>query len=271
MMKRFLALFITILLTISCTFAVFAAEDRQRVYDKAGLFSSGEITELERKLGRAVDKTGLDFVILTTSDKDGATLADYADDFYDYGGFGTDADHSGLIMLIDMQDRTVYMGTTGKACDYLTDKRINDLTDDNDELYEYLADERYADAAAEFIGGVEDYVRQGIPGARKLTFLEILLALIIPGLAAFFYIRSIQNQYAMTAEKRNIGRNALAFSADSSFAFAVNEDDLLHHSLTFRTIPRTSGSTGSGNSGGSTMHKSHSGTLHGGGGGGRHF
>lgn len=272
-MKRFLALFITILLTMCCTITVFAAEDRQRVFDKAGVFTAEEAAGLEDELKEAVDEIGMDFVILTTSDKEGASLQDYADDFYDYGGFGTDAEGSGLLMLIDMEDRTVYVSTKGKAIKYLTDKRLSNLTDNNDQLYEYLASGYYEDAVQNVIGEVEDYVEQGIPGAKKLTFFEILLAIAVPALVAYLYISSIKRQYTMKAEKENSANYAIAYRNTSAFAFAVNADELISHKVVTRIIPVTSNhsDSDSDDSGHSTTHTSHSGSIHGGGGGGRHF
>jgi len=230
----------------------------------------------------------MDFIILTTSDKDGASLRDYADDFYENGGFGTDEEHSGLVMLIDMEERTVYMSTTGKAIRYLTDQRILRLTDYNDELYDELADGDYKDAAEVCIEGVRAFVKEGIvsdqhnydeeTGAidyykpqKRLTFFELLISLLIPGFIAWRYTKNIKRQYAMEAEKKNNLQFARAYRALSAFAFAVNADDMIKHNVTCRPIPRPTGGSGSGSSGTSTIHHSSSGGVHGGGGGGRHF
>ena len=61
------------------------------------------------------------------------------------GGFGTGSDQSGILFLIDMDNRELYISTNGQMIRYMTDSRINDVLDD---VYNYAADADYYGAAA---------------------------------------------------------------------------------------------------------------------------
>ena len=84
--------------------SVFAAGD-QRVYDQAGLFTQAEVQELEESVAEHRKSTQMDIVIVTTDDAQGKTSQAYADDFYDYNGFGEGSDNTGILLLIDMDNR----------------------------------------------------------------------------------------------------------------------------------------------------------------------
>ena len=56
---------------------------------------------------------------------------EYADDFYDYNGYGMGEKHNGIIMLISMENRDVWFGTTGSAIKtFSLDKSYEQIWDD---------------------------------------------------------------------------------------------------------------------------------------------
>lgn len=82
--------------------SVWAETGDQRVFDQAGLWNQEEISRLESRIRELRDQMKMDVVLVTTSDAQGKTSRDYADDFYDQGGFGTRKDCSGVLYLIDL-------------------------------------------------------------------------------------------------------------------------------------------------------------------------
>jgi len=280
MMKRIITLLAALALVCTCVMPAFAAQQKQRLYDYAGLLTQEEKIELESKIQEASDQMNMDLVILTTDDKGGKSMAAYADDFFDEGGFGVGDEQSGLLFLIDMEDRTVYLSTKGKAIEYFTDSRILDITDENDELYRDLSGGWYANAVEDCIESARWIYELGIPSyqytteetvpVKRLNLFEIILSLGLPALIAGIYTKNIKNQYEMKAEKRNLSAARFAYRSLCAFAFAKATDDLIDHHVTTRVIPRVSSSSG-GSAGRSTVHQSSSGSFHGGGGGGRHF
>ena len=62
---------------------VYAKDFDTYVYDKAGVLSSEEEEQLNMELKEAREKTGMDFVVVTTNNTGGRSAESYADDFYD--------------------------------------------------------------------------------------------------------------------------------------------------------------------------------------------
>lgn len=284
-MKKLTALCAALLLVMSCVIPAAAAENGQRVYDQAGLLSDNERASLEDMIAQAVDRTGLDIAVVTTNSKDGKTRVEYADDFYDEHGFGIGDEKSGLLFLIDMEDRRVYMSTTGDAAKYFTDSRIYDMTDGDDTLFDHLAYGEYKLAAERFLERVLYYHGLGIeadqhyvyadapaqPGQKSISLFELIVAAFIPGVIGFSVVRNIRNQYGMKKEKVQASNYRFAYRGTAAFAYGMLGDELLSRDVTRHRRPIVQVEKGPGHSGGSTIHMGGSGTFHGGGGGGRSF
>lgn len=74
-------------------------ETRQlpRLVDRADLLSELEEEELEARLDEISERQQADVVVVTVNSLDGKSAQDYADDFYDYNGYGIGTDKSGWI------------------------------------------------------------------------------------------------------------------------------------------------------------------------------
>ena len=289
-MKKLLSLLTAAFLIVSVAMPAFAGESKQRVYDYAGLLNASEISELEDELEDASTKMNMDVVALSADDRGGKTSLEYAEDFYDASGLGTGKGKSGVVIFIDMEERSVFISTTGNAINYFNDDRIKSLTDESDELYSYLADGDYKNAFETVIVGLQVYYEMGVEYGqqtyneetgeytkyRTLSAFDIIIALLIPAVVAFLYVNNIKKQYRMEKDYEVSAASKLAYQATAGFAFAVAADELLSHNVTTRIIPvaAPTGQASGGSSSGShtsTVHRGSSGTYHGGGGGGRHF
>ena len=83
-----------------------------------------------------------------------------ADDFYDENAFGYDAPHgTGILFLIDMDNRQAWISTSGEAITYFTDQRI-EWTLDN--IFEFLPDGNYAGSFQAFLDSVELYMNRPV-------------------------------------------------------------------------------------------------------------
>lgn len=244
-----------------------AAADGQPVFDEAGLFRAEEITSLEDECKRLSEKWNFDFVIATTDDAEGKTAQAYADDFYDTGGFGRGSDKSGLLFLIDLDNREAYISTAGAAIDLYTDSRIEQMLDD---VVFYLPDEEYYHAAAAFLESADAFARQGVPkkhyrydaetGRILRTYSLSWGNFVIAGAAAL----AVSLTFAALLYAR-YNRNAKAapypFRQQSKMELVQSEDHFLNKTVVTRRI-----NTSSGGGGGSSVHTSSGGRSHGGGG-----
>lgn len=247
MKKKVTAGFAAILLCVWFSFTGVFATGQNRVYDYAGLFTTAETQELEESAAEYREKTNLDLVIVTIDDAQGKTSREYADDFYDYNGFGVGSDHSGALLLIDMDNRMAYLSTTGKAIGILTDSRIQEITD---EVASYVGDGEYAKGARVFLEKTDEFVNPNITGM-------LLIALVLAVLVGAGSVAGVWYKYTHghKADQYELDKN-------SSLNLSQREDIFMGRFVTSRKIPRNTG----GGGGGSSTHTSSSGTTHGGGG-----
>ncbi|MCI8309580.1 MAG: TPM domain-containing protein [Clostridia bacterium] len=104
-------------------------DETEKIYDFAELFSEEEEKELLKKVTKFIKKNKMDMVIVTIDENNKQTAQIYADDFYDYNYFGIGTNHDGILFLIDMDTREVYISTTGKAIQVYTDRYIDRMLD----------------------------------------------------------------------------------------------------------------------------------------------
>lgn len=271
--------FLTILcLSVGLLAGMSASAEESYVYDRAELMSEAERLELHAMAMKLSDDWETNFVAATTDDTQGKTTQEYADDFYDEL-FQEDDEEDGILYLIDMEHREIYVSTSGLAIRYLTDERIEWVLD---EIYPHVVDGDYYMAFVEGMSRTRDFLREGIPRDQyhydvetgeidaykepmKLTVGEVLLALFAGLIPAAVTIGIIKAKYQLKFEDFHYD----AYT-DSDIRLSVKSDRLVNTFVTHRRIPRNNGNSGGGRSSGggsrSSVHTSSSGRSHGGGG-----
>lgn len=141
-------------------------ENQSKVYDGAGLFTEEEINNIQVMCINSAKQTELDVMIVTTDDAEGKSSEEYADDFYDNMKFGYDQMASGILFLIDMDNREYYISTAGKAIEYFNDDILEDMIN---SLHDYMVSGDYYTASEAFITAVTNFVLQGGTSSRSET------------------------------------------------------------------------------------------------------
>lgn len=247
------------------------------VYDQADLLNEEEEQSLEELAIQLRDNWNMNFLVVTTDDANGKSSRDYADDFYDER-FPEDAQEDGVLFLIDMDHREIYLSTCGQAIRYLTDSRIDNILD---RAYEEVADGDYYGTFVTFFDRTEYYLKQGIPSdqynydtetgerdyyydshkePKSITPVEGIIAVAAAVAAAAVACGVIIGKYQLKFEDFHYD----AYT-DCEVRLSVNEDRLVNSFVTHRRIPRNDGNHSGGGSRSSTHHSS-SGRSHGGGG-----
>jgi len=193
-LKGFICFFVAAFISFSQVSPIWAAEGT-RVFDEAGLFSAEEVQELETRIDEVRDSQDADLAVLTVEDAQGESAESYADDFYDTHGLGVGDDASGILLSIDMDNREIYVSTTGYAMKVLTDARVEKVLD---AAYDSVADGNYAEGALGAIDSIENYLEMGVPAGQytqvreekkhSLEWYEVLFAA-VSGVAAVFHFR----------------------------------------------------------------------------------
>lgn len=150
-----------------------AVDATEKVYDFADLLTDSEEKKLYQQATKFIKKTELDLAIVTVSDYtkprcDGDCTRTYADDFYDYNEFGIGSRHSGVLFLVDMKTRTIYMTTTGDAMDMYNDYRIEQIMD---AIYQEFTNQNYYDGIAKFMTILEKYDTIGIANSKDSHYV----------------------------------------------------------------------------------------------------
>jgi uncharacterized protein len=254
-----------------------------RVVDDAGLLTESEIDTLQARIQALVEEYQFDIVIVTQQSTEGKTPEAYADDFFDYGGYGWRndgeeeiTDGSGILFLLAMKDRDWHISTKGSGISYFYDSDIQQIGQD---MLENLRAEEYAGAFDIFLDHTEARLAAGSdtgetgganaqPGAsasgigglsaQRAVNVGVLLVGLGVSLILALVIVGAMKRKMNTARPQE---SAQAYVREGSFVLTAQSDQFIRSDVTKTRIE-----TSSSDSGGST-HTSSSGSRHGGGGG----
>lgn len=231
------------------------AADAPYLVDGADLLSGSEERALTQLLREVSREWSVDVVVVTEDDLEGASSTAYADDFFDYGGYGDD----GILWLIDMDNRRSTISTCGSCIAVFTDAGQDHM---QDLLAPMLTDGEYYDAIETFTELCDDYLRQAEEGrsydASNLPKGEFeagkaLLIALVAGLVIAFIVTAV-----MKGQLRSVRSQPAAANYVKNGSLQVTEarDLFLYRNLSRVEKPRDSG--------GSSTHRSSSGRSHGG-------
>ncbi|MBR6407520.1 MAG: TPM domain-containing protein [Clostridia bacterium] len=238
-----------------------------RVNDGASLLSEGDRLKLLAKLNEISERQKMDIVIVTMDSISPRTPTEFADDFYDYNGFGFGENKDGILLLLSMAERDWAISTTGAGIPYFTDAGQKYITDKivphlSDGDY-YKAFDRFGDLCDQFI----TEAKKGTPydvGHMPLTlpgFLGTALAIGLGVFLTYIILESIKGNLNTVSPKKEAGQ----YVVGGSMHIDDGREVFLRTSMTRTLIPTSdSSSRGGGGGGGSSTHFGSSGTSHGG-------
>lgn len=244
-------------------------EFESKVYleDKANLWTEEERAKLREKAEAISKKEDVAIVLATTDDNPKKNAEAYIEDLAEEK-FGIDTNQ--LAFLIDMDNRSVEINTSGKVIDILHDNRVEAMLDN---IFEYgMSKKNYYKAADVMLDDAANYLEQGIASeytGRKereepnsISPIDGLAGLGVAGTGGLGFFTRTKRRYAKKAAP-------LRFSYRNNIigGIAAPAGTLIDRRVTTRIIPKaTSGGGGSGGGTGSTTHRSSSGGTRGGGG-----
>lgn len=165
-MKKFMKVmfFFAVLLFAGGTTTVLAAQNMEnppRLVDDADLLSDSEKEELSRRLDEISIRQKCDVVVVTVPDLAGSTSTAFADDYFDYQGYGAGEGRDGILLLIAMEDRDWAMSTHGSGITAFTDSGLSYI---EEQFRPLLTDGEYAQAFDEFAGLCDQFLTQAATG-----------------------------------------------------------------------------------------------------------
>lgn len=242
--------FAAICLPLSVWAIDYQVDPSQSVYDYANLFTNSEKQELVSEAHELSQKHQMDFVIVTIADDEGFRSQDYAQDFYDYNDFSPD----GLLLLINMDIRELWICGTGTGEHIFHDGQIENILDD---IYPYASDNDFYRTASQFLKSADQIAIRATESSfsrnlRRIPFF-LLAGAIIAGISLVFMV---------SANKlRRIASEASAYERDGGLHLTYQQDTFLHSTVTRTPLQTNSNSSSRGGG-----HIGSSGTSHSGGG-----
>lgn len=283
MMKKIRMILMMVCLCGGLFIGLEASAETKYVYDQADLLTDEEELEFQSYAEVMKETWEMNFMVVTTDYAEGKSSMEYADDFYD-AHFPEESEADGILYLLDMDNREIYLSTSGLAIRYLTDDRIDSILD---EAFEYVAEGDYYGTFQAFFDETENYLYQGIPEEQynydvetgemdyyddseeysspmRIDIYEFLFAFFAALITSVITVLIIKASYRLKKYK-DIEYNAYT---DGEIVLSAKSDRLINTFVTHRRIPRNDESSGGSRSGGSrsSVHTSSSGRSHGGGG-----
>ncbi|MBP3921706.1 MAG: TPM domain-containing protein [Ruminiclostridium sp.] len=270
-MKKLISLIIAVTLSAICSVTAFAdsftpvERTLPLVVDNADLLSDSEEATLCEKLEAVGNEHRCEVAVVTVNSTEGKSHMAYADDFYDYNGYGYGSNDDGLLFLLDMGAREMYITTHGTGLKAVTDYGREKLFD---KVQGDIKSGDYYDAFMEYADIVDDYYTKYENGEAydvssdktspfQITIMNFVIAIIVAVIVAFAGTGSMKSKLKTVRSKPAASDYVKANSLD-----ITNSNDV----YLYRHVSKVKIESSSSSGGGSSSHRSSSGRSHGGGG-----
>ena len=234
------------------------------VVDNADLLTQTEENELSEKLQDISDELQFDVVVVTTNSIGSKTATEYADDYFDYNGYGRGSNNDGALFLVDMGDRKWAISTSGYGIEAIVDSALDDM---EEEIVPYLKSGDYDGAFNEFADLTYDIVNDAKNGKsysnsttsttknHKNIGTNLIVAFSIGAGISLIIILV----YRSKLKPVKFQKEAKEYIVPGSFNLRRSDDFFLYFNITKVPIPKNNDSDDSG-----SFHSSSSGSSHGG-------
>lgn len=218
---------------------------------------------LSGMLDELSEKQQLDVIFCIMSDFGGKEPQAFADDYFDYNGYGENDD--GIIFAVDMDRRKWAISTFGYGMEAFTDYAQSYLID---EIIPYLGNGDYFTCCAVYAELCDDIITQAKEGkplddngghGTKFWVGWIFGAVAIGFVLALLYANIKKSKLKSVRTQDSAG----SYTRPGSMQLWCNEDRFAGSHVSKRRL-QTESSSGRGSGGGSSTHKSSTGRSHGG-------
>lgn len=252
MKKITLILFVLI---ISCTALLpcYAQETLPLVIDRADLLTDGEESALAAKLAAISDRLDCDVVVLTEESID-TDAQSYADDYFDYNGYGRGTARDGILLLVSMEPRYWHVSGSG-ICNsrYVSTPQLEYISEN---IADDLQDGDYAgcfDTFAKRCDKIITAARSGKVYKEPFNFvMSLVISLVIGFIVAFIVTGVMKGKLKSVAAKRE----ANSYLKPGSLNVTEARDMFLYRQIAVTPKPTENKSSGSHTS---SSGRSHSG------------
>ena len=283
-MKKFIS--ITLVILFLFAFSAFAFAYENDVSDNADLFSAEEYSEIVSQAAGFSETTEISLAILTIDYAQGFTSEEYANDYLDSLIDGEGWSEDSMLFLIDMDNRNVWISTTGRAeniyydVDAIIDGGYDELVDgyygqcilgmisaaSDNYTYSEISDDGYYGGI--YDGGYNgeydyyyDYSDDYHSSPDSVDFSDILIYIIVGIGIGGITVFAVKSRY------KNFGKGDEFDTDDVFLNLTGSNDTVISRNVVTTRIPKNNNNHRSGGASGRGMHHSGGGgRSHGGGG-----
>ncbi len=236
--------------------------------DDAGLLSDDQNSELLFNLERISNEYECDVAIITVSSLDGYSSDSFADDYFDYNGYGYGESFSGILFLVSTEHRDWAISTYGKAFDIFNDYNQEKLME---KVLNYLSDDMYYEGFCEFAFYCEELLKTHNQGGvvvsdnyfyntekTQVISLETIAVSVAIGVVTAFIIVLIMKMQLKSVKPND---RANEYIRNGSFTVTGQRDIFLYRNIIRTAKPKNNNS---GSRGHSSSRTGSSGRPHGG-------
>ncbi|MGN0572496.1 MAG: TPM domain-containing protein, partial [Acutalibacteraceae bacterium] len=242
------------------------------VVDNADLLTTEEENALCARLEVMAQEYEMEIAVLTVPSLDGKTSEEYADDFYDYNGYGYGENDDGMLILYkpgEVGNREIYISTHAKGSEAFYEDVRNNIID---AMIDDLKNENYASAFNTYADLAEDNLElycaaladnnldsyYDYTGSNYIPYAGIKLLIICVAfgmLAGFIIIKSIAGKNKSVRRQTN----ATVYTRPGSMVVTGSYDNFISKRVYKTPIPKSDDSS-SDDSHTSSSGRSHSGS-----------
>ena len=230
---------------------------QDRLVDNAGLLSPGQAQEIEERLDWVSQTYNFDLVIVTETSIGRAAPVDYADDFFDYNGYGLGEDFDGCLFLQVTEERDYCFSTSGRGMRVYNEAALDKL---ESGVLSALRNDNYYEAYLAFVNNSEEFLKLDAAG-RSYSYLHYYFGIFIIvswvlSLLIGIIVVAVWKKGMNTALLKT---EAASYIVPNTLSFTDRRDRFLYSRVTKTATPKPDTSSGGGSS-----HTSSSGRSHGG-------
>jgi uncharacterized protein len=237
---------VLLLLVICCAIPVSASDDHPLLVDQAEVLSSEEAIRVEKALQEVSDRYHVDVVVVTVESLGGLSAMAYADDYFDYMGYGVGPDRDGILLLISMEYNDWCISTSGLCLDRFDDAGLDQVEE------AILPNLRVRD----FEGAFLSYAN-ACDEVMDFDIVTNLLIAVAIGLVTALIVTAVFKSQLKSVRSQSGAAN---YMKPGSMNVSRANDIYLYKNVSRRPKPQNNGSGGG-------SHRSSSGRSHGGRGG----
>ena len=265
-MKKIFSMILTVCVLLAMSLSIRASEVLP-LFDEPDLMTDAQEASLAAKLERISEQYQMEVVVAAFETIDGASPMEYADDFFDYNGYGRGDNRDGLVLLVSMEYSDWWISTRGYAVTAFTDAGIEYI---GDQIVPFMSADDFAGAFNAFADQCSMFMAQAatgdpydvhnLPQPPKEPFQFVMagvIAIAVGFIIGKIYADGLKGQLKSVSAQKS----AESYVKRGSMNVTTSRDFYLYRSVTKTAKPSDS------SEGGSSTHTSSSGATHGGGGG----